>query len=60
MWGPRGVNVKECCAAAEVGALGEVIIEDGFEDGDPGVGVLWRLTIEDEGAEVAKWFTFKK
>ena len=33
---PRGVSVKECCPAG-VGALGDVITEDEFEDGDPGV-----------------------
>ena len=37
--GPRGVNVKECCAVV-VGALGEAKMEEGFEDGDPEVGVV--------------------
>ena len=56
--GPRGVNVKECCAA-EVDSPGDAIIEEGFEDGDPGIGVLWRITIEDEDAEVGAWLTFE-
>ena len=36
--GPRGVKVNECCAD-EVEAFGDAMIEDGFEDGDPGVWV---------------------
>ena len=48
--------MKECCAAV-VAALGEDIMDDGFEDGEAGVGVVCRTTIEDEVAAVAAWLT---
>ena len=53
------MSVKECCPAG-VGALGDVITEDEFEDGDPGVLELWRLTMEGDVAEFDAWFTYKK